>query len=227
LSAAWGIDGYRKGWVGVAIGPEGGRRFELLPTAAALAQLRATMIMIDIPIGLPESGDRGCDRAARALLKGAQSRVFLGLRRPLLGYLDNYAAANAWAKCDGKGLGKQAFHILPKIAAVDAIMTPARQERFRECHPELVFARLNGGTPLVSKHEDEGLRARRELLARHGFDAIDCWLGQLRGTGAKPDDLFDACVLALAASEAGQGRSQRVGCPEARDRRGLRMDIWY
>lgn len=227
MNDAWGVDGYRRGWIVVAIAPNGTRRFELVHSAAALAQGDAAIILIDIPIGLPESGERGCDHAARKLLPGAQSRVFLGLRRPLLGYSGDYAAAKGWAKRDGKGLAKQAFNILPKIAAIDAIMSPERQDRFRESHPELVFARLNGGAPLASKHTPQGLQARRDILARHGFDALESWLGQLRGTGAKPDDLLDACVLAVAANEAVGGRTRRVDGLDRRDAKGLRMEIWY
>jgi predicted RNase H-like nuclease len=227
LSDAWGIDGYAKGWIGVAIGDDGARRFALFAAADALFALDAAMLMIDIPIGLPETGYRGCDQAARALLPGAQARVFLGLRRPLLRYVDDYAAANRWAKCDGKGLAKQAFHILPKIAAVDTAITPARQARFRESHPELAFARMNGGEPLPSKHRPEGLRARRALLSRKGFRALDRWLAELRGTGVKADDLFDACALALAAREALDGDARRVDGAERRDAKGLRMEIWY
>jgi predicted RNase H-like nuclease len=227
LRDAWGVDGYRQGWIGVAIPADGRRSFDLMTTTYTLAELDASMVMIDIPIGLPETGYRGCDLAARALLPGAQSRVFLGLRRPLLGYLDDYEAANEWAKRDGKGLANQAFNILPKIAEIDAIMSPERQDRFRESHPELVFARLNGGAPLASKHTPQGLQARRDLLARHGFDALEPWLGQLRGSGAKPDDLLDACVLALAANEAIHGRTRRVDSAERRDAKGLRMEIWY
>jgi len=153
--------------------------------------------------------------------------VFLGLRRPLLRHLGDYAAANAWAKTDGKGLAKQSFAILPKIAEIDAIVLPERQRRLREAHPELVFARWNGGTALPSKHTPEGLAARRGHLGRRGFDDLDLWLEKLQRSGAKPDDLYDACALAAAASEAMQGHARRVKCPETRDARGLRMDIWF
>jgi predicted RNase H-like nuclease len=210
----------------VWIDREGQRGFEII-TDAALATLDAAMVMIDIPIGLPESGARGCDHAARKLLPGAASRVFIGLRRPLLALLDDYAAANAWAKRDGAGLAKQAFHILPKIAAIDAIVTPDKQDRFRESHPELAFARHDGGKPLPSKHTDEGLRLRRDLLLRVGFAAIDDWRASLRGRGAKPDDLYDACILAIAAREAADGKARCVDAPERRDARGLKMEIWY
>jgi len=225
---ARGIDGCRGGWIAVSIDAADRRDFAIFSAIAEVLVLGAATTMIDIPIGLPERGYRGCDREARRLLKGAASRVFLGLRRPLLGCLSDYPAANAWGKkTDGKGLAKQAFNILPKIAEVDAVITPALQERFRESHPELVFARMNGGTPLASKHEAEGLRQRHDLLMRHGFAALDAWLARLRGTGAKPDDLYDACVLALAARDAMAGDAQRIGAGEARDAKGLRMEIWY
>lgn len=223
----WGVDGCASGWIGVRITAASDRDFTIVRNIQSLDASEATMVYIDIPIGLPETGYRGCDQAARRLLRGAQSRVFLGLRRPLLRHLGNYAAANAWAKSDGKGLAKQSFAILPKIAEIDAFISVDRQRSFRESHPELVFGRLNGGTALVSKHKPEGLRARQDILVRHGFADIDRWLGRLRGTGAKPDDLLDACVLALAAQEAAQGSAQQVKCPELRDAKGLRMDIWF
>jgi predicted RNase H-like nuclease len=224
---AYGIDGCRTGWVAVKLEPDGARDVAIIKRIDQLPVLDRAMVFIDMPIGLPDSGYRGCDLAARKLLKRAQSRVFLGLRRPLLRYIGDYAAANAWAKSDGKGLAKQAFAILPKITEIDAVMVPERQRRFRESHPELVFWRLNGGSALVSKHTPEGLQARRDILARQGFDDIDTWLAKLRGAGAKPDDLLDACVLALAASEATQGHARRVKSAEMRDARGLRMEIWF
>jgi len=224
---AWGIDGCRAGWLAVSIDAAGKRNFTIVERIAQLAALDDATVFIDIPIGLPDSGYRGCDLAARRLLKGAQSRVFLGLRRPLLDYLNDYKAANAWAKRDGKGLAKQAFNILPKIAEIDALMSPQKQRRFRESHPELVFRCLNGGVTLPSKHRAEGVAARRSLLAAHGFGELTPWLAALRGRNAKPDDLFDACALAIAAQEATEGRAQRVEGPVARDSKGLRMEIWF
>lgn len=223
----WGVDGCAAGWIAVRIDGSGAQDFTIVDRLASLNVADSAMLYIDMPIGLPETGYRGCDLAARALLKGAQPRVFLGLRRPLLKYVDDYQAANAWAKSDGKGLAKQSFNILPKIAEVDSLITPERQAKFRESHPELVFARLNGGTALVSKHQPEGLKVRREILARHGFDAIDQWLGKLRGSGAKANDLLDAGVLAFAAREALQGSAQRVPYPETHDAKGLSMEIWF
>jgi predicted RNase H-like nuclease len=222
-----GVDGCASGWIAVRLDADGVASFAVARDFASLAGAEDALTYIDIPIGLPESGERGCDRAARKVLKGAAARVFLGLRRPLLGFLGDYRAANQWAKSDGKGLSRQAFAILPKIAEIDGAMTPARQGAIRESHPELAFCRLNGGAPLPSKHTEEGLRQRRDIAARQGIGIIDRWLGELRSSGAKQDDLLDAAILAVAARAAAQGPSWRVKCPEARDARGLRMDIWF
>ena len=222
-----GVDGCASGWVAVRLAADDATSFSVARDFASLAAPGDVLTYIDIPIGLPESGERGCDRAARKVLKGAAARVFLGLRRPLLAHLGDYRAANQWAKADGKGLSRQAFAILPKIAEIDRAMTRARQRMVRESHPELVFCRFNRGVPLASKHTEEGLRQRRNIVAGHGIEDIDCWLGELRGTGAKPDDLLDAAILAVAARGATRGPAWRVKCPEARDARALRMDIWF
>ena len=217
-----GVDGCRSGWIAVTIDRSGRTGFTLLPRIAEIAALGAGWAMIDMPIGLPESGYRACDLAARKFLGAACSRVFLGARRPLLRFED-YAAANAWAKSDGKGLSRQCWHILPRIAEVDRFITPALQATVLEAHPELVFQRLDAGRALPPKRTPAGLRRRRELLAANGFDALDRWAASLRGSGAGADDLYDACVLALAA-RAPVGPVP--GTPEA-DARGLKMEIWY
>jgi predicted RNase H-like nuclease len=221
----FGLDGCRSGWVVAWIGSNGRRGFEIVSEIGSLGGAR--MAMIDIPIGLPESGYRAVDRAARTMLGKACSRVFLGARRPLLTFLDDYPRANAWAKTDGKGISRQLFGILPKIAQIDRFITQARQDSFRECHPELVFQRLNGGAPLPGKKAPHGARLRRDLIARNGFAEIDTWLGSLRGTGAQPDDLLDACACAFAAFETLHTGGRKVACPQETDARGLRIEMWY
>ena len=222
---AVGLDGCRSGWVAAWIGANGRRGFEIISGVAGIGG--GELAMIDIPIGLPESGYRAVDHAARTILGEARSRVFLGARRPLLAMLDDYPRANAWAKADGKGLSRQLFGILPKIAQVDGPITPARQDSLRECHPELVFQRLNGGAPLPPKKTPEGFRMRRDLVAHCGFADIERWLDRLRGTGAQVDDLLDACACALAASETLRTGGRKVACAEEADARGLRMEMWY
>jgi predicted RNase H-like nuclease len=184
-------------------------------------------IAVDMPIGLPDGGRRGCDLLAREKLGfPRQSSVFLGLRRPLLGFAD-YPAANAWGKADGAGLSKQAWNLLGKIRQIDAWITPARQAQVRETHPELVFQRLNGGTPPPRKATQAGLAARRALLQANGFTRLDAHLDALKPSQAKPDDLLDACACAEAARRMLTGAATRLPARPPRDARGLAMEIWF
>ena len=222
---ALGVDGHPRGWIAVWIDKSGHRGFETISAIDEILKYDAAVTLIDIPIGLPETGYRACDRAARSMLGNGRSRVFLGMRRPLLRrcYIDEYAAANAWGKkSDRKGVAKQTHAILPKIAEVDALMLPDRQARIRETHPELVFRRLWNDSHLDNKKTDLGRRQRRTILLNNGFDNIDEWLSEIRGSGARADDLFDACGAAIAAMNP-----KRLECVEETDARGLRMEMWY
>jgi predicted RNase H-like nuclease len=59
----------------------------------------------------------------------------------------------------------------------------------------------------------------------HGFDDLDDWLTARRArTGAKRDDVLDACAVALAARDSAE--SLPDGEPP-RDAHGLPMQIWF
>ena len=95
----------------------------------------------------------------------------------------------------------------------------------REVHPELVFLRLNGDRPLPAKKSEEGDALRRRLLKRDGFRDIDRWLEETRiGTGAKRDDVLDACAVAIAARDP--AGSLPEGAPPL-DEYELPMRIWF
>jgi predicted RNase H-like nuclease len=223
-----GIDGSRGGWTAVFLprARHADAWAAVYPCWNAIPLTGVAMAAVDMPIGLPATGRRGCDQQARDLLGKARSRVFLHLRRPLLGFVDDYKAANAWAKKDGKGLSVQAFHILPKIREIDAWIAPKDQARLKEAHPELAFARLNGGEALPSKATPKGLRLRKRLLRAAGFVGLDDMLRAVQGRGAKADDLLDACVLTLTARRVAGGNAACLDSG-ARDERGLKMEIWY
>jgi predicted RNase H-like nuclease len=219
-----GLDGFNKGWVAVSI--DGGRH-EIgfhADIAGALAEpfVRAA---IDIPIGMSDDGERLCDRLARERLHPHRSRVFTGARRWLWQEFDEPDAANRAASRRGqKRVSRQLWHLGPKIMEADAFVRARRRLDIREAHPELVFLRL-AGRPLPSKKTEEGAVLRRELLTRAGFVELDEWLrGSRIGTGAKADDVLDACAVALAA------RDVSGCCPEGappHDAHGLTMQIWF
>ena len=195
------------------------------------------MTMADMPIGLADEAARACERDARALLSPLRhASVFSPPRRGMLAF-DDYAAANAWGKAQAKrltgaekggGLSRQAWMIAPKIREVDAFMTPARQARLAEAHPEVAFWRLNGGKPCAhAKRAADGRAERRALLAANGLDP-DPHFADLRkaaGGGAGLDDWYDACALALTAKARLEDAAVRLS-DDARDARRLVMEIW-
>ena len=221
---AVGLDGYSRGWVAVRI--DGARRELLLLNAISeLLALKFDRAGIDMPIGLPERGSRACDLEARAMLRPHSSRVFTGARRGLWDH-ETHAGANGMLKARGEaGISIQLWHLGAKITELDAIMTPALQQRIREVHPELVFLRLNFGRPLPSKKTEDGIAQRMRLLRREGFVELKEWLAR-KLSGVKTDDILDACAVAIAARDFTQGNVLPRGAA-VKDAKGLKMQIWY
>ena len=225
-----GVDGCPAGWVAViwdlaVVGPavEVAARWTELPLGAA------ALVAVDMPIGLAEAGPRGCDGDARKLLpRGRKSSVFPAPRRAMLACAD-WAEANALGKArEGRGLSHQAWNITAKIRELDAALTPADQDHIRETHPELVFHRLNEWQPVPSKKTAVGREMRMRLLEAAGLDDPERLLDAVPRSAAKPDDILDAAVCAVAARDMREGRGSRVPATDPpRDARGLRMEIWF
>ena len=202
-----GADGCRNGWLVVESGLNvNDASWKIVPQWNAIGG-EADVIAVDMPIGISDSGVRQCEVEARKILSRCASRVFKTLPRGALRFAQNdWVSANRWSKSQGfGGISKQAWNIRPKIIDIDVAISRSQQKRIHEAHPELAFARLNGGTPLPSKHTAEGIAVRRRLLKRAGFNQLTTWLGELRGSGAKADDLLDACALVLTARHVVQG----------------------
>lgn len=185
-----------------------------------------SILAVDMPIGLmdePVPG-RACEPEARALLPGKASSVFPTPCRPALA-CTTHAAANAASRKLGKGLNQQTFHLFPKMREIDEMMRGSRKLRriVYEAHPELAFARMNGGKPVLSKkRRPEGFAERRTLLARHGFRMKVEPL-----SGAARDDILDAVAVCRTAMLIAEGKATRLGPVRERDRYGLPMNIWY
>ena len=179
-------------------------------------ELRA--VGVDMPIGLPDDGARSCDVDARRRLGPRRSSIFPTPARDVLAHADDYQAALRCSNAvTGKGLSKQAFHLLPKIAEVDAAMTTARQHHIFECHPESCFVSLAGHPLSTTKRTDAGIAERADLLRPH-FPDVDGLVGQ-RCRGTKPDDIVDAMAVAWAARRWSRGTATVIG-DGATDRRG-------
>ena len=201
----------------VAIGAPAVEVF-VVPRFADLLALDVAAIGVDMPIGLPVGGVRACDRAARAVLGPRRSSVFPAPARGVLGAAI-WEEANARSRAiDGRGLARQTFGLLAKIAEVDAVLTPAVQRWVVEVHPEVSFAAMAGQPMSFPKRTVEGRTARRALIAER-FEGVP-----VRLPGAAPDDVLDACAVLWSAGRYARGEHAVLG-DGAVDERGLRMEM--
>jgi predicted RNase H-like nuclease len=223
-----GLDGCRGGWMMVRLDTSNRQiSVDFTPTWQALDFSGLALAAVDMPIGLADTGPRACDLAARALLpRGRKSSVFAPPRRYMLACRSWESAHLEGRRREGVGLSKQSWNLIAKIDEIDRHIEPRDQERLREVHPELVFHNLNGWRALPPKKTSEGAGRRRAILARHGIDfGSDEPSVPRRLAGA--DDLLDAAACALAAEYVLSGRGCRLPPEPTRNRRGLRMEIWY
>jgi predicted RNase H-like nuclease len=176
----------------------------------------ADAVLVDIPIGLPETAPRACDRAAASLLGERHSSVFDVPCRAAVD-ADGYEAARAE---NGGRLGSQSWGLVPRIREVDCFLDACEAEaHVYESHPEVCYAafaaRADADDP-GSKRETEGLDARLAIL-----DAVDAAFGAAvrafvedrrtdprwhhRIQSGRLDDVLDAAVLALTVREGSFG----------------------
>ena len=206
----WGLDGARGGWIlaGFDYNRKSAAEVYFCQSLEQVGSItKSEYVSIDMPIGLAKATQprREWEAWARGILKGRlSSRVFTPPIQEVLS-CETYHEANALSKelC-GLGVSKQAWNIAPKIRELASWLAehPSYPQLWRERHPEIAFARLNLGAPVVaSKRTAEGLAIRLKILARAGIDAANLWkvLQSQEGSGLfAKDDVLDA--LALAAT---------------------------
>lgn len=232
-----GADGIRDGWFVVLWRPATGtvRRRAVDGVDALLSLPEAPAVLgVDMVIGCPdraEPGGRCCDRQARQLLGHPRgSSVFSPPAYDALGAetYDEAQRRNRDSGPDAPGLTKQTFYLLPKMRALAERMTPARQERVREVHPELAFYAMNGDAPVTaSKHDAEGRAIRADLLSAQGVPYVHDAAASSGAAGT--DDVLDAHAACWTARRVYESTAQRcppIDEPAPRNDRGLRMEIW-
>ena len=198
-----GVDGYRKGWVAVALDPSGDVQVSTHPSFSEVLASQARVIAVDIPIDPPGLGVRQADAGARAFVGGSRaSSVFSTPPREAL-QARTFGEANEIARTiTGKGISQQAFALAKKILEVHALADV--DERVIEMHPEVSFRELAGEPVLESKHTAGGLARRRELLEAAGI--------VLPGAvpGVPEADLLDAAAGAWTAARYAAGSAQAL-----------------
>ncbi|MGD2153517.1 MAG: DUF429 domain-containing protein [Gemmatimonadales bacterium] len=232
-----GVDGCKGGWVVVLLELNGDREVvdescRIVDSFWNVIGLPETprFVAVDIPIGLPTvamPGGRACDREARQMLGKRGTSVFSPPVRAVLS-ADCYEKAVALSRASSRhaiGINRQVYGLVPKLREVHDAMTPDLQLRIREVHPELSFAIMNGGPPLLSsKRSDKGRVERLALLDRH-FSGVKKALAAVRKSAAP--DVIDAYAAAWSAWRMARGKARYVPEELQMDSRGLRMGIWF
>jgi predicted RNase H-like nuclease len=217
-----GIDGYKNGWV-VVWDCNGVTSVEYIQNLPDILERKPEIAVIDIPIGLLQTGTREADHSARQVLKKRSCCVFTAPIRPMLECTSYDSASQCRLRAEGKSITKQSWAILPKIREVDAVLNTELQKIVREGHPEVSFALMNNNEPLSkSKHSYAGQQERTKLL-QSSFPDIALSVEQNRSWRK---DVIDACALLWTARRISEGEA--VAFPEnsAIDARGLLMQIW-
>jgi predicted RNase H-like nuclease len=229
-----GVDACRKGWFAVALDRKGNWNIGMFKTIDDLwnAFHNASLILIDIPIGLPDSGKRRCDTETRKILNRRASCVFPVPCRQALHARTYRQACRINQQVLGVKLTIQTWNISAKILEVDRFLRNNKQarRRFRESHPELCFWSLAGGHPMAySKKKPRGFSERSLLLLKiypESKAIIDNALERFMRKDLARDDILDALALAVCASLP-LSSIRTVPPNPPTDKMGLPMEIVY
>ena len=203
-----GVDGCRSGWIAALSLEEDDERATSLKHFATVGELVAwresldseVFVTIDVPIGLPESTKfRRCDEEARRRLRERRNSVFMPPGRYLLAAQD-YAEARRFVEerrveePNTKGIGAQAWGIMPKIREVDEVLRarPHYQEWLKEVHPEVCF--LGWSCRLLPGKKSAAGQVERLKLVRERFPDVESMILRDPDSTGKVDltDVLDA-----------------------------------
>lgn len=232
-----GVDGCRGGWLAVKINESGIWGVEVYTNFAELWEgcQDASLILVDIPIGLREQGceERHCDKTARRLLGPDRGRcVFPAPCRPALSGITFTEAGDINEEMTRRRLSRQTWAILPKIKQVDDFLLSNRaaQGGIREVHPEVCFCALARRRAMqYSKTKETGFKERYGLLLSLYPPTEQVLYQVLSGyprKQVKKDDVLDALVAAVTAWLGKNGLSS-IPEQHEKDARGLAMEMVY
>ena len=218
-----GVDGCKDKWIAVV--DLGNNQTDIREPCSFLELYEdrsLDLVVIDIPIGLPDRGDREADLEARRFLGKCGVCVFTAPIRPILCCETWEEACQKRASIEGKKISKQQFGILDKVCEVDTTLRKVAAVKIKEGHPEISFALMNGGVPLLSKHKTEGRQQRRDLLVKNHFPEV----GQLDTSPIERyKDILDAYAMLWTARRITSNGVRRFPSLAVKDKFGLSMEI--
>jgi predicted RNase H-like nuclease len=221
-----GADGCRRGWIFVYQIDDKLDAMFATTVREALNRLPSEIVLaIDIPIGLPRSGDRPCCRQARMLLQARRSSVFPVPVRACIDARTHDEAKEMHYRADGRRISAQAWAILPKIGEVDELLRSdhSLRRRIYEMHPEVSFCRWRGAPMNYPKKKTPGYEEREALIDTvWPGERVRLWDKVRRGVGR--DDFNDAFAAPWTARRITNGTAVNLTSPE-HDQEGLPMRI--
>lgn len=237
-----GVDWASRGWLAVATdGHDWSAKMHPSLHSVWFTYRDAETILVDIPIGLPDSERRECDRQAKEFVGTGRARsVFWTPCRAAAAANTYEQSKQANQECRGDSLSSQAWGLIPRIQEVDQLLRDHEeaQETIIESHPEVCFAAFHTGDSLPSKHDTAGIEERLATLEMVN-DSIPEIYSRLEATHIKEppswarrigasnrDDLVDAIALALTAELGADGFNTLPEDPPT-DAEGLPMQIVY
>jgi predicted RNase H-like nuclease len=232
-----GIDGCKSGWFSVSLFEDQSWQFNVFSNIKEIWRglNPSDIILIDIPIGLPDTGpeERICDVIAREKLgQPRAASVFPPPARPSLDCENREEASEMNYQLTGRRIGVQTWAISHKIIEVDQLLrsTPEARGKIREVHPELLFWALNNGTSMShNKKRLEGFVERLNVLRRY-FQYCDELvieaLVKFRRDEVQKDDILDAMAASVTGLK-GYGCLSTIPANPEQDYYALPMEMVY
>jgi predicted RNase H-like nuclease len=226
-----GVDACRRGWVAVslaALSPEAGGPAVTVRVGVSLGAALApdldpagtTVVGIDMPLGLLETGWREADRAARGLLGPRRSSVFAIPPRAVWAEASYQTANQRCRELVGRGFSAQAWGLRVKLLEANRYRQTCGHPLY-EVHPELAFGAMAGEPLAASKHTGPGRDERRRLLAQAGIEIPAGTPAALIG------DVLDAAAVAWSARRIAAGQAVTVPAVPQYDGQGAEIAIRF
>ena len=224
-----GIDGSKNGWVGVKQNAKREDFSEIIFKEKLIDFLSTDikLIIIDMPVGLDKNiqqGGRLVDKEARKKLLKRKSSIFNAPIRDVL-KAKSYDEANTISKSKGLGISKQSWNLVPKINELDQILQIKIRPQIYESHPELCFQTMNDGELKFSKKEKLGIKERRNILTKNGFDRKFLDRNLKKNKNFHSDDFLDACALSWTAKRIMNEKNINLPEDPEKDELGIIMQM--
>ncbi|MBU0987492.1 MAG: DUF429 domain-containing protein [Proteobacteria bacterium] len=230
-----GVDGCKIGWFYTVINHENEWEIGVSENIEKLWKVHkdASLILIDIPIGLPFKESRVCDLEARKLLgKGKTSTVFPPPCREALAAKTYEGACEINKKVLGKKISLQAYHISKKIKEVDDFLlsNPHARQKIRETHPEICFWALAGGSAMrFPKKNKHGFEERLDLLKKvfpPAESIVEAAMKKFLRKDVAKDDILDSLAAVIVAGSQSESITATLKNSEF-DELDLPMEIFF